>query len=241
MKLSVITATYNAMDHLPYLVASLRDQIDKDFEWVVADGASTDGTLEYLNGINDLNVKVVSQHDFGIYDALNRGIKASCGEFYLVVGADDLLNPGAVGSFKKSAVDGVDVVTASLFVGNRVSRPTGRSLWLDASSSFISGHAVGSVFRKDLHRKVGYYSNKFPIAADQLFMMRVYMADFKIREADFIAGRFSDYGLSSLDRIGTLTEIYRVLIMLGFNKYLQTGLLFLKIVKSLVFDRSVKS
>lgn len=60
MKLSVITATYNAIEYLPDLVASLRKQLDKDFEWIVADGKSTDGTVEYLRSISDLNLKVTS-------------------------------------------------------------------------------------------------------------------------------------------------------------------------------------
>lgn len=70
-KLSVITATYNAIEYLPSLIECLRKQEDQDFEWVVADGASTDGTLELLESITDLNIVITSQEDFGIYDALN--------------------------------------------------------------------------------------------------------------------------------------------------------------------------
>src|SRR5699024_1576503 len=92
-KLSIITATFNAVEYLPTLIESLRKQQDKDFEWVVADGASTDGTLELLESIDDLNIQITSREDFGIYDALNRGIKACSGEFYLVMGADDVLYP----------------------------------------------------------------------------------------------------------------------------------------------------
>jgi glycosyltransferase involved in cell wall biosynthesis len=48
IKLSIITATYNAAKHLPRVIDSLAAQTDQDFEWVVADGASTDGTLDLL-------------------------------------------------------------------------------------------------------------------------------------------------------------------------------------------------
>src|SRR5690554_463607 len=111
-KLSIITATYNAMDHLPNLIECLRNQEDQDFEWVVADGASTDGTLELLQSITDLNIIITSQEDFGIYDALNRAIKLCGSEFYLVMGADDFLYPNGVKDYKEAIVDGVDVVTA---------------------------------------------------------------------------------------------------------------------------------
>ena len=58
--ISVVTATRNAVEHLPNLIESLREQTDRDFEWVVADGASDDGTLELLRDITDLNIAISS-------------------------------------------------------------------------------------------------------------------------------------------------------------------------------------
>ncbi|MEN9258541.1 MAG: glycosyltransferase [Gloeomargarita sp. SRBZ-1_bins_9] len=96
--LSVVTATYNAAHDLPRLIASLAAQTDQDFEWVVADGVSTDGTLELLEQARQKLQRVVvdSRPDFGIYDALNRAVKLASGEYYLVVGADDMLFPEAI-------------------------------------------------------------------------------------------------------------------------------------------------
>lgn len=71
----VNTATCNAAKHLPKLIESLRRQTDKDFEWVIANGASTDGTRELLQSVTDIEIVISSQTDFGIYDALNRAIK----------------------------------------------------------------------------------------------------------------------------------------------------------------------
>lgn len=80
-KLSVITATYNAEKFLFRVIKSLQEQTDKDFEWIISDGASSDSTLEILKSTEGINIKVISGEDFGIYDALNRGIKACNGEF----------------------------------------------------------------------------------------------------------------------------------------------------------------
>ena len=68
-KISIITAVYNAENHIQDLIESLRQQGDSNFEWVVVDGLSTDNTLEILKKIDDLNVKIISEADFGIYDA----------------------------------------------------------------------------------------------------------------------------------------------------------------------------
>lgn len=221
------------MEHLPALVTSLRKQVDKDFEWVVADGASTDGTIEYLRSIDDLNIKVISEEDFGIYDALNRGIKASSGEFYLVVGADDILYSNAIQEYKINLNDRVDLLTASFKYGNKVITSRGGPVWFYSALTFFSGHSVGSVYRKSLHKEFGYYSSKFPIAADQLFMLSACLAGKEVLKLDTIIGEFNDEGLSSVDVVGALTEIYRLMLSLGFNKYGQTFLLIFRIVKNI--------
>lgn len=236
MKLSVITATYNAMMHLPNLVGSLRAQQDKDFEWVVADGASTDGTLEYLRSIEELNIKISSQEDFGIYDALNRAIKISEGDFYMIIGADDFLFSNAIKDYKDAIEDGVDIVTACIQVGKKISK-AGKEGGKSRKKRFdyISGHAVGSIYRKNLHDRYGYYSKNYPIAADQLFVLSVCRDGRKVKVIDSLVGRFGLFGVSNTEKIGSATEYYRVLLSLGENKYLQTFLLFIRLIKLTFF------
>jgi glycosyltransferase involved in cell wall biosynthesis len=234
MKLSIITATYNAISHLPSLVASLRAQIDKDFEWIVADGASKDGTLEYLNTIEDLNLKIITQQDFGIYDALNRGIKASKGEFYLVLGADDLLLPNAIFNYKISISYNVDIVTSNFYHDGKLLKPNRGPIWLCASAAFCSGHAVGSIFRKSLHDRFAYYSKRFPIAADQYFMINAYLNGAVVKKIETISGTFGESGVSSLDNMGIITELYRILLEFGYNKYLLTIIFYARIAKTII-------
>lgn len=233
MKLSVITATFNAMQHLPALVDSLKNQTDKEFEWVVADGASTDGTVEYLKSITDLNIKIISQEDFGIYDALNRGIKASSGDFYIVAGADDVLYPNAIGTFKSAIYDDAGIITANIDVGKAISKPEAGRAWLYGMGAIVSGHAVGSCIRRSLHEKFGYYSRSFPICADQLFIGTLYRNGVPVKAVDTVVGRFELQGLSSMDVLGMLTEFYRVQVRLGFNKYIQSFLFMMRLVKNI--------
>lgn len=233
MKLSVITATYNAVEHLPKLIESLRNQEDKCFEWVVADGGSRDGTLELLQSIKDIDIKISSQEDFGIYDALNRAIKISSGEFYLVVGADDFLYSNAIQQYKIAIDDDADIITAYIKVGENISKPKGhQSRWFYAQFSYISGHAVGSIYRKNLHERFGFYSHKFPIAADQLFILKVIESGAKLKIIDSIVGYFNNVGVSSADVIGALTEWYRVQLIFGENKFVQTILFLLRVFKN---------
>ena len=231
-RLSIITATYNVEKFLSRVIKSLQEQTDKDFEWVVSDGASSDSTLEILKSTDGINIKIISEEDFGIYDALNRGIKTCNGEFYLVIGADDELYSNAIEDYKKSIEDGIDIITACIDTNNGKIEPNSGPKWLKGQFHYISGHAVGSIYRTSLHQKFGYYSRKFPIAADQLFVLTAANYGAKIKTLKSIVGKFSNDGVSSIDILGTLCEFYRVQVLMGENKFLQTVLFILRLIKN---------
>ena len=232
LKLSIITATWNAENFLPRAIKSLEKQTDKDFEWIISDGSSTDSTLEILKKVEGINIKIISQEDFGIYDALNRGIKNCNGEFYLVIGADDELYPNAVKDYKEAIEDDVDIVTAWIDTANGISKPNNGSRCLKSQFHYVSGHAVGSIYRTKLHEKLGYYSRKFPIAADQLFVGQSIKCGSKVKIIKKVVGKFSDEGLSGTDILGSLSEVFRINLILGENKLLQTILLILRLIKN---------
>lgn len=232
MKLSIITATYNAINDLPNLVETLRKQTNKDFEWVIADGGSTDGTVELIESIKDLPIKLIVSDDFGIYDALNKALKKSSGEYYLVLGADDVLYEDAVEIYSSYLNDGYDILTANIHAGNGVLTPTGKRPWLHGQSCYISGHAVGSVYRKSLHEKFGFYSKKYPIAADQFFVLSAIKGGSRIKFIDQFAGRFGTGGVSGTDFLGSYSEYHRVHIHLGSSKFLQIGILIYRLIQN---------
>jgi glycosyltransferase involved in cell wall biosynthesis len=235
-QISIITATYNAVGVLPRLIESLILQTDQDFEWVIADGGSLDGTLDLLekNKFQFKKMLVNSSPDFGIYDAMNRGVKISSNKFYVVLGADDELLPNAIEEFKKTLdlID-ADLITFNYYVNQRISRlrwPQWEFLY--AQFAHVTGHAVGLLIRKSLHEQVGYYSKNFPIAADQLFILTAIHNGAKIYKSDAVIGRFGIDGVSHLDAAGALTEIFRVNLYLGHNYYIQLILLILRLVKN---------
>ena len=233
-KISVITAVYNAESCIQNLIESLRNQQDKDFEWVVVDGASTDKTLEILKNINDLNIKIISEPDFGIYDALNKGIKACSGEYYLVAGADDIFFPNAINSYKIVIQNDISLITATIFKGGRkLMRRNGPS-WIYGQFHWISDHALGTLIKKELHSKYGLYSRKFPIAADQLFIKNCCQNGEKVKKIECAVGEFGCYGVSSVDSIGTCTEFFRVQMLTERYKWVQYILFILKLAKKLL-------
>lgn len=89
--ISVITATFNAAEHLPHAIKSVRGQTYDNVEWIVVDGASQDGTLDILRQNEDVIDRWISEPDKGIYDAWNKGLRLARGEWICFLGADDFL------------------------------------------------------------------------------------------------------------------------------------------------------
>ena len=234
--ISVITPTYNAASTLPRLIASLRQQTDPDFEWVVTDGNSNDGTLEMLRGINDLDVRITSQPDCGIYDALNRGVRACSGEYYVVIGADDFFEPDAIRNFRSNVFDAsgnlVDMVASAWTSEGKLFQPRERMGWLYGMRGVASVHSVALLIRKGLHERFGYYSNDFRLCADQLFVKSVLNAGGTINRCSFVSGNYSNTGTSAANPMLWFTDFFRVQMLTESNKVLQVCLFVLRLIRN---------
>jgi glycosyltransferase involved in cell wall biosynthesis len=89
---SLITISYNDLRGLRRVVASVEAQEQRDVEHVIVDGGSTDGTVEYLRGLDELPWRRwTSEPDAGIYDAMNTGVARSTGRLVMMLNAGDSL------------------------------------------------------------------------------------------------------------------------------------------------------
>lgn len=93
-KISVITPTFNGIATLRETIESVLSQDYKNWEHIVIDGGSTDGTLDLLRSYSHL--QWVSEKDKGHYHAMNKGIERACGEVVAILNADDCYRPGAL-------------------------------------------------------------------------------------------------------------------------------------------------
>ena len=91
MKLSIITVNFNNFHGLEKTLKSIICQSTNDFEWIVIDGGSTDGSKELLERNNESISYWVSEPDHGIYEAMNKGIRAAKGEYLQFLNSGDSL------------------------------------------------------------------------------------------------------------------------------------------------------
>ncbi|MBI3509619.1 MAG: glycosyltransferase [Bacteroidetes bacterium] len=90
MKISVITACFNNEATIADTVRSVLEQDHDDVEYIIVDGASTDGTMKVIDEFHSRITKIISEKDNGIYFALNKGIKLASGDVIAFLHADDV-------------------------------------------------------------------------------------------------------------------------------------------------------
>ncbi|MEN9699210.1 MAG: hypothetical protein RLZZ301_408 [Bacteroidota bacterium] len=179
--ISILTVTYNSLHTLKDAYASLCEQTYTQWEWIVQDGGSSDGTLEWLESLSDARVNWVSEKDHGIYDALNKAMSRASGEWIGLLHADDFY-PNAevlsqvVAAFN-TAIDGVygdlkyvqaaDVTKVLRHWQSGTFSPTLlRKGWMPPHPTLF--------LRKEVYAHVGGFDTRYRIAADYDFILRVF-------------------------------------------------------------------
>ena len=231
---SVVTATRNVAGVIPALYESLGRQTCSNFEWVVADGASSDATVASLREFSARSpwLRFSSEPDFGVYHALNKAIAASRGKYYVVAGADDVLDKEALSKYVAAAAGGADVVMARVLRNGKV---TGgfhpNKAWIGTARVFASSHSVGTLIRTDLHQRFGFYSARFPLLAD-VFFLKTLLRSGQVRfaDADFVAGTFAEGGLTTVNQLQILAENWQIQMLTEPNPFLQTVLFVGKVI-----------
>jgi len=180
MKISVVTAVFNARDTVEDTIQSVLDQTHHDIELVVIDGGSTDGTVEILKGYKDKLDVFVSEPDAGIYDALNKGIARATGDVVGFLHADDLYADSGVlsrvaAAFDDAIVDAVygDLVYVSKSQPDRVIRywQAGGFSAKKLKHGWMPPHPTFYV-RKTVYETLGVFDTSFRIAADYDCILR---------------------------------------------------------------------
>ncbi|MGR5135884.1 glycosyltransferase family 2 protein [Vibrio jasicida] len=180
MKVSVITATYNSSQTVIDTLESLNQQTYEDIEYIIIDGASSDATLKVVQENCSRIAKIISEPDKGIYDALNKGIKAATGDIIGFLHSDDLFAyPDAIRDLVKTLeAEGTDSVYADLEYVSKEDTSKVVRKWKSGSCSkakLLSGWMPPHptfFMKRDQYQKLGLFNLKFNIAADYDSILR---------------------------------------------------------------------
>ncbi len=181
MKISVITVCLNSAATIRDTIESVLAQDHPDFEHIIVDGASRDGTLEIVRSYGSRIAKVISEPDRGMYDSANKGLRLATGEVVGYLNSDDFYSgPGVLSTIAQAfAEKAVDVVHADLdFIDpDDIARITRRFRSREFSpGDFKRGwHPAHPTFyvRREVLLKINGFDEQYRIASDIDLMMRV--------------------------------------------------------------------
>jgi glycosyltransferase involved in cell wall biosynthesis len=174
VRISIVTATLNAARFLPVCIRSVESQQRSglDVEHVIVDGGSTDETVEIASRSNCL---VLQGADRGVYDAINKGTRASTGDLIGCVGADDVLLPGALAAVSQWyesrradwVVGGIRWMDADgRTLGDVGPPPAWMTPRIYASLGWNCIHHQGTYLHRRLFDRLGGFDPEFQCAGD---------------------------------------------------------------------------
>ena len=213
LHISVVTAVLNRASTLGDALRSVHSQNWPNVEHVVIDGGSTDGTLDILDDHKSRIAKCVSEPDHGIYDALNKGIRAASGDVIGFMHADDqYATPQALThiarAFEDRAVEAVygDLVYVRKADTSQVVRywRAGEYNRAQLAHGWMPPHPTFYV-RRDVYARHGAFDTSYRIAADYENMLRIlWRGGVKATYVPEVLVRMRVGGLSNMSLINVL-------------------------------------
>ena len=183
MKISIITSCYNRSQTIRDAIGSVLTQDFPDIEYIIVDGASTDGSIEVIRDAiagHENKVKFISEPDNGMYEAINKGIRMATGDYIGLVHSDDFLySPNTVSHIvaKLEETHADFLYGDGLFVNPENTDKVVRK-WIGGTyrrwkvrHGWLPLHPTCYI-RRDVMMKRGLYNESYRIAADSDLLFR---------------------------------------------------------------------
>jgi acetyltransferase-like isoleucine patch superfamily enzyme len=177
MKLSIVTINLNKREGLLRTLESLSRQSDGDFELIVVDGGSTDGSLDVCAQYENLIDRLIVEKDDGIYDAWNKGVRAATGELIGLLNSGDEYHPNVVAAVRRAASQLGPTDPPTIFCGDTYIVEDGTLMKMIGSTvrrNVLFGIGVSHpamIAERRVYDTVGAYQ-RISIAADSQFILR---------------------------------------------------------------------
>jgi glycosyltransferase involved in cell wall biosynthesis len=225
-KLSIITVNLNNRDGLQRTIDSVVSQTFSDYEWIVIDGGSTDGSRELIEQYQDHFSYWCSEPDKGIYNAMNKGIAHAKGEWLQFLNSGDWLADKEILNFvfNKTPFDkdnNVDIVYGNIYQGkNSNFQPLVFNSYLNFSFLYFKAipHQSSFIKRDLLYNRL--YNEDLKILADWEFYIECALTKSVFLHIDDFISYYDTTGISSTNREALLYE--RALVIKKFvPEYIQ--------------------
>lgn len=225
--ISIITIVFNGRDFLENTILSVVNQSYKNIEYIIIDGASSDGTLDIINKYNSKTSTIISEPDKGIYDAMNKGISFAHGDWINFMNSGDCFENENVLTeiFKKKFPDEVQIIYSDYYILKRNRR---KKYYASFDQGIILHQSC--IYRRSLHLELGKYYVSSPIILSDYLFFNLIPRNYYFK-TDTIISVNDGNGISSgswiitqkycldyvFNRIGFIKMVY--LIIVGYLKH----------------------
>jgi len=200
-KLSIITINLNNKKGLQRTLESVFAQTFTDYEYIIIDGGSTDGSNELIEKHQNKFVYWVSEKDGGIFNAMNKGIVKANGEYFFFLNSGDYLIDNYILEKIGTCTFNSDIVYGKLLIDEKNKKwekeypinPTFKYFFNDSIP-----HSGGAFLRKELFTKIGFYDESLLITSDWKFYLKaIFNHSATIQYVNELIAVFSYDGISS--------------------------------------------
>jgi glycosyltransferase len=204
MKISVVTASYNSQATIGFTLESFLEQDHPEKEMLVIDGASSDATLKIVESFGSDAIRVFSEKDKGVYDAMNKGFHLFEGDAVGFLNSDDTFHDSRVLGDIAAALQDADIAYGDLHMvtdhrtkrvvrswrGGTFNRHSFQLGWVPPHPTFY--------IRREVAQKVGDYDLSYVTTADYDYMLRALaLNDFRARYIPRVLVDFQIGGIST--------------------------------------------
>lgn len=200
MKLSIITINYNNRDGLERTAKSIIGQSFRDFEWIVVDGGSDDGSREVLKKYAPYIAWGVSEPDGGIYEAMNKGLEKANSEYVQFLNSGDSLISEKILEkvFTEEQLADVNYGDQWCVLDNTIIEKRIYPENIDLFFLFRSPLGHQASFIRTSLAKIHPYRLKYSISADRAFFLELYLSGASFRHLSFPIVYFDTGGIGSI-------------------------------------------
>lgn len=220
MKISVITVCYNSEKTIENTIKSVINQDYKDLEYIIIDGASTDGTLNIIRKYQkQFPIILVSEKDDGIYDAMNKGIEIASGDYLNFMNSGDRFFEETTITKAVPFLNQNDIIYGNpevIYSDFKLIKkePEPKYLWMgpvNHQSSFIKIETM---------KKYKYNTNN-KLVADFKFFLNVYYHGGKITKINKTIASYSNDGITQTNDKKVINDCYKTLSQFQNNIFIR--------------------
>jgi len=199
-KISIITVCYNSESTIEDTIKSVVSQNYDNFEYIIIDGGSTDGTMDIVGKYRDRIAVVVSEPDYGISDAFNKGIERTSGEIIGLINSDDILLPGSLSKISTFYSESIDVYSGNVLMWDEntdthyIRKPD--MVFDNIHRPFRASHPARFI-KKEAYKKYGGYTIELKYMMDVDLLYRFYNMGASFIHIDEVLVKFRLGGISS--------------------------------------------